>query len=229
MALRRKKDFINEMVDEHFLVKEAKKQNIENLPDVKELIAAARKKIIVSKLIELEVDKKVRLEPDEAQKYYEAHKDEFMTPLLLRASHILVNNEAEAQTIKKELQAGADFEELARSKSLDNTAIRGGDIGFFQKGQLLPEFEDVAFKMRKGEISDVFHTQFGYHVMKLTDRAEPALRDFKMVKGILEKQILNEKRTKVYKEFVQGLKKDAKVMIDEKVLEAIPSGDSTKS
>ena len=58
VALRRKKDFINEMVDEHFLVKEAKKQNIENLPDVKELIAAARKKIIVSKLIELEVDKR---------------------------------------------------------------------------------------------------------------------------------------------------------------------------
>jgi len=220
-ALRRKKDFVEEMVNERFLAREAKKRGVPNKPDVKELVDTAYQRIVIAKLIEEEVDKKITLEPDESMKYYESHKEEFMTPLLLRASHILVKTEAEALEVKKQLLAGADFEELARKKSLDNTAIRGGDVGFVQKGQSIPEFEEAAFKMKKGALSGVVKSQFGYHIIKLTDRAEPSLRDFKLIKNILEKQILNQKRARLFKEYVQKIRGGSKVEIDEKVLATV--------
>ena len=225
---RKKQGLVDELINEHFLVKEAERQNIANQPEVRDLLNEARNKIIIAKLIELEVDNRVKLEPDEALKYYEAHKDEFMTPLLLRASHILVKTEQEADNIRMQLGQGADFEELARGKSVDSSSVRGGDIGFFQKGQLIPEFERAAFSVKKGEVSHVFKTQFGYHVLKLTDRAEPAFRDFKVVKGLVERQLLNQKRAKLFNELVEKLKNGSPIKIDEKKLNAITPLSSSK-
>lgn len=221
VVLGRKKDFVEDMINERYMLKEAEKRGIEKQPEVKDLLDAAHNKIIIAKLLEQEVDKKISVNPDDAAKYYNDHKDEFMTPLLLRASQILVAGEEEARAIRSQILAGADFEELARSKSLDYTAAKGGDIGYFQKGQLIPEFEDKVFAMKKGEVSEVFKTQFGYHVVKLTDRAEPAIRDFKAVKPILERQLANERRSKRFKEFVEQVRGSAKVEIDEKALDAI--------
>mgnify|MGYP001611871493 CR=1 FL=1 len=228
IAYRHKKDFVEEMVNERFLMAEAKKRHIDNLPDVKALLKAAHEKIIVSKLIEIEVDRKIKLEPDEASKYYESHKEEFMAPLLLRASHILMTTEEDANAVRTELDTGADFEALAKSRSTDNTATRGGDIGYFQKGQLIPEFEEQAYKLSKGQMSPVFKTQFGYHIIKLTDRIEPALKDFKIVKPRLEKQILNEKRSRTLKALVGKIKGNARVQIDEKILESISAPSPVK-
>ncbi len=228
VAYRRKKDFVEEMINERFLAEEAEKRHISDLPDVKELLDAAHQKIIVAKLLEIEVDKNIKLEPDEASKYYEAHKDEFMAPLLLRASHILMSSQEDANAVKAQLDAGADFEALAKSRSTDNTATRGGDIGYFQKGQLIPEFEEQAFKLKKGEMSPVFKSQFGYHILKLTDRVEPTLKDFKVVKSQLERRLLNEKRSRLLKSFLEKIKGNAKVEIDQKVLDSINAPSSSK-
>ncbi|OIO37929.1 MAG: hypothetical protein AUJ72_03430 [Candidatus Omnitrophica bacterium CG1_02_46_14] len=221
VAIQRKSDFIQEMVNERFLEHEAEKRKLQDFPDVKSLLAAAHQKIIVAKLIEIEVDKKFKWDPNEAVQYYESHKEEFMAPLLLKASHILMSSEEEARSVKAQLEAGADFETLAKSRSTDNTATRGGDIGYFQKGQLIPEFEDHAFKLKKGEMSPVFKSQFGYHILKLTDRIEPSLKDFKVIKPQLERKLLNEKRTKAFKIFVDKIKGNTKVEIDQKVLDSI--------
>ena len=221
IAYRHKKDFVEEMINEKYLLVEAKKRHLEDLTDVKDLLKAAYQKIIVAKLIELEVDQKIKLDPEEASKYYETHKEEFMTPLLFRASHILMSTEEEANAVKTQLDGGADFEALAKSRSTDNTATRGGDIGYFQKGQLIPEFESEALKLTKGQMSPVFKSQFGYHIIKLTDKVEPALKDFKVVKSQLERQILNERRSRILKTLVEKIKGNAKIQIDEKILESI--------
>lgn len=221
VIMKRRKEFVEQMIDEKYLSREAEKRGIAEQPEVRDLIEQAKKKIIIAKLVETEIDKKIMTDPDEAQKFYESHKEEFMTPLLLRASHILVNSEQEANAIKAQLNSGADFEELARTKSVDSTAIRGGDLGFFQKGQLIPEFEQVAFSMKKGDISEAFKSQFGYHIVKLTDRAEPSIRDFRSVKASLEKQMVNEKRSKAYHDFISKVKGNAKVEYNEQVIEAV--------
>jgi len=229
IAYRRKKDFVEEMVNERFLAQEAERRRIKDLPDVKALLMAAHQKIIVAKLVEIEVDRKIKMDPDEASKYYESHKEEFMAPLLLRASHILMSTEEEANSIKAQIDGGADFEALARSRSTDNTATHGGDIGYFQKGQLIPEFEEQAFQLKKGEISPVFKSQFGFHILKLTDRVEPSLKDYKVVKNQLEKRLINEKRSRTLKVFIEKTKGNTKVEIDEKVLESISGPSSIKS
>jgi peptidyl-prolyl cis-trans isomerase C len=176
------------------------------------------------------VDKQAKLDADEALDYYEAHRDEFVAPLLLRASHILVKTEEEARGLKAKLDGGADFEELARTKSIDKTGSRGGDLGFFQKGQLIPEFERVAFALKKGELSEVFQSPFGFHVVKLTDRVEPHSRDFKVVRPLVERQLLDEKRSRLLKVLLEKIKGGTKVSIDEKALESLSlAGPDSKS
>ena len=218
-ALKRKKEFLEDMASEHFLLKEAKHKGLEKDPDVVALIDAARRKIIVAKLIETEIDKKITLEADAASKYYEARKQDFMTQPVLRASHILVKTEEEATQIKNKLNQGADFEELARAKSMDATAQRGGDLGFFQKGQFVPEFEDKVLQMKKGEVSEPVKTRFGYHIIKLTDQMPSSLKEFKTVKRLIEERLVSEKRTEAFKKLVEKLRGSEKINVDEKALE----------
>ncbi len=221
VAFQKKQEFLEDMASEHFLLKEAERKGLQKDSDVKDLIDVARRKIIVAKLVENEVDKKVSVAPDEALKYYEANPSEFMTPQLLRGSHILVKTEEEANQIKAQLDAGADFEEIARAQSLDATAKRGGDLGFFQKGQFVPEFEEKAFQMKKGEISGPVKSQFGYHIIKITDSAAPSVREFKSVKNLVEEKLFNEKRSKAFKAMVAQIKGNRKIDINEKALESL--------
>ena len=215
----RKKDLLEDMAAEHFLLKEAERRGLDKDPDVNNLIQTAHNKILIAKLVEKEVDQKIHVEAEEVAKYYEFHKEEFMTPLLLRAAHILVKTQEEADSVKAALDGGADFEEMARQKSLDATAIRGGDLGFFQKGQFVPEFEEAVFAMKKGEVSGPVKSPFGYHLIKLNDRMEPRLRELKAVRNIIEERLFREKRSKTFMEFVDMLKGNAKIDIDEKALE----------
>jgi peptidyl-prolyl cis-trans isomerase C len=220
VALANKREFVEDIAAEHLLVKEAERRKLDELTDVKRLFDAARRKILIAKLVELEIDKKITVTPEEVSAYYEAHKDEFMTPQLFRASHILVRTEEEANQIKAELDAGADFEELARKRSTDQTALRGGDLGFFQKGQFVQEFEEAVLSMKKGETSPVVKSRFGYHIIRLTDRVEPTRREFAAVKGFVEERLRKEKRTEALKSFLSGLRGDAKVEMDEAAMDA---------
>lgn len=219
VAMKRKKDLIEDMVAEHFLLKEAERQGLNKDKDVEDLIRVAQKKITIAKLVEKEIDKKISILPDEVSQYYEFHQDEFMTPLLFRASHVLLKTEAEALAVKEALDQGADFEETARQKSIDTTAARGGDLGYFQKGQFVPEFEEAALQMKKGEIRGPVKTQFGFHVIRLNDRVEPRLRDFKSVKNRVEERLMNERRAKMFKELVEKLKGNTPIQIDDQALE----------
>ncbi len=222
-AMNRRKDLIQDIAAEHFLLKEALHRKVDKEADVKDLIEVARKKILIAKLVENEVDGKIQLDSQDVAKYYEFHKEEFMTPLLLRASHILVKTQEEADSLKSQLDAGGDFEELARQHSVDTTAPRGGDLGFFQKGQFVPEFEEAVFALKKGEVSAPIKTAFGYHIIRLNDRAEPRLRELKSVKNMVEERLVNEKRASKFKALIEKLRGNVKIDIDEKNLEAIPA------
>ena len=130
-------------------------------------------------------------------------------------------SEDDAREIKAALDAGGNFEETARKRSLDGTAVRGGDLGYFQKGQFLPEFEKAVFSMQKGDLTGPVKTQFGYHIIKLTDRAEPHLREFQSVKKQVEERLVNGRRSKAFKEYVEKLKGNIKVEVDEPALEKL--------
>ena len=104
----------------------------------------------------------------------------------VHALHILVKTEDEAKEILKEIKSGTSFEKLAQLKSTCPSGKKGGDLGWFGRGAMVKEFEDAAFALKKGEVSRPIKTQFGYHLIKLTDRSNPAEEKASAVKEVVE-------------------------------------------
>ena len=157
------------------------------------------------------------------KKFYDEHKDEFKTPEMWRASHILVADEKEAKAMLDELAKGAKFEDLARAHSIDATASRGGDVGYFRAGQLIPDFEKACLKLDVGQTSGIVQTQFGYHIIKLTDKKEPGVKSYEEAKRAIEAELKKKKRSELFNALVLRLKNKYGVEVNENVFEkAVP-------
>jgi parvulin-like peptidyl-prolyl isomerase len=163
-------------------------------------------------------------EPTEAelQAAYEQDKERFVSPEVVHASHIVKH--IDGRTDKKaayesivsaqmELAGGASFQALADSQS--DCPGQGGDLGWFPRGQMVEEFEDVVFNMQPGEVSDIFLTQFGYHIVKLLERREPQQVPFEEVREHLATEVLQQRQGEAIEAFVDKLKESA-------VIEEVP-------
>lgn len=133
---------------------------------------------------------------EEIVAYFEANKSYFDQPEQVEASHILVYEEETAKEVKRKLDEGADFAQLAAEYSKDTgNAQYGGELGYFGRGEMVEEFEEAAFSMKVGEISDPVKTKFGYHIIKVTDRKEAKAANLEdsreEIKEILKGQKLN--------------------------------------
>jgi peptidyl-prolyl cis-trans isomerase C len=118
-----------------------------------------------------------------------------------------VPTEKEAQAILEELKRGTDFAELARQKSKDpGAAAEGGDLGYFTKDQMVPEFSEVAFKLNKGELSDPIKTQFGWHIIRVEDKRSKRPPDFADVKDQVETYVIRRAQTELITKLRQGAK-----------------------
>lgn len=143
----------------------------------------------------------ITVSQERAREYYEENRDDLVE---INASHILLGSEAEALDVEQRLDAGEDFAQLATSESLDSvSAVNGGNLGYFGKGQMIPEFEEVAFQLEEGEISDVVRTEVGYHIIKLQDKRE-SFDD-------LEDKVTEIIREQEYFEYVQSLREEATI------------------
>lgn len=219
LASQSKKEFLDDMIAEQLLYKEAFRRGLNSDPEVKELLEEAKRKILVAKLIEIEGDKKSAVSDDKIKEFYDTHKDDFVTPLKLRASHIMVDTEAEAEEVLQKLKEGADFAELAKQYSKDPSKDRGGDIGYFVKGQLMPEIEEVCFKLEVGQTSDIIKTKFGYHIIKLTDRKEPKMVELSEVKDAIARELRDKAQRETFDGLIKNLKSKSRIKINEKLLE----------
>jgi len=136
----------------------------------------------------------------------------------LRARHILLASLEDAQGVKAELDAGADFEDMAREKSTGPSGPSGGDLGFFSRGQMVSEFEDAVFALEVGEVSDPVQTQFGWHIIKLEERRQSEPPPFEQVAAQVRQQLLIE----AFDSTVEELKISAEIeVIDPRVAEAL--------
>ncbi|MFB5251840.1 peptidylprolyl isomerase PrsA [Bacillus mycoides] len=150
----------------------------------------------------------------------------------IKASHILVKDEATAKKVKEELGQGKSFEELAKQYSDDTgSKEKGGDLGYFTAGKMVKEFEDAAFKMKKDEVSEPVKSQFGYHIIKVTDIKEQ--KPFDEVKGDIKKDLVQKKAQDA--QFMNDLMmkeiKKADVKVDDKDLKDLfeePKADAKK-
>ncbi|MEE8359619.1 MAG: peptidylprolyl isomerase [Candidatus Omnitrophota bacterium] len=223
IAKANKAAYLENLVVEDLLYKEAVRKGLDKDEDIVMLFEEARKRILIARLAQDEIDNKINISERDIKAYYNENKSELESPQLYRASHILVDTMEEASQISDKLTAGALFEELAREYSKDVTSKRGGDIGYFSSGQMLPEFEDACIKLKIGETSGPVKTQFGYHIIKLTDKRGPEPLKYADVKDRIEKILMTQKRGRLLEALVNKLKTETKVTINTELLGS--SGD----
>jgi foldase protein PrsA len=168
--------------------------------------------MIISKLKD-DVTKNISVTEEEVRNYYETHKDQFSNPETIRVRHILVKSMDEAKKVKERLKKGEDFAKVAREVSIDSgTKDLGGDLGYFSRGKMVKPFEDAAFSLRKkGEISDIVQTEFGFHIIKLEDRKPAEVLSFESAKEKAQSLLRKEKEEKAFGDYIENLKKNAKI------------------
>ncbi len=189
------------------------------------LLRQLRKNLIVQKYVDETIGKKLTVTQAELTDYYSTHPDDFKHPDLIRSSHILISvpegasaDQIErarvlAQSLLDRAKKGEDFAKLAKENSQDSSASQGGDIGLTQPGELAPEYEAAAAKLQVGEISGLVRTQFGFHVIKLTDRKKAGTAPLEEVKTQLTDFLKNQKEDAELDKTVKSLQGQAKIEI----------------
>ena len=192
---------------------------------VAQLKADARVDMAINKMMEAELASTAAATDADAQDFYAKNPDKFKQGETVRASHILVEakegvDEAARKTARakidavlKRAKAGEDFAALARENSADGSAAQGGDLGFFPRGQMVPAFDQAAFALKPGEISDVVTTQFGYHIIKLTEKKEASTIPLEQVKPRVLEFLTNQKKQQRVDTFINEVKKRAKIEV----------------
>lgn len=221
VAEKNKRDLLDDMIVESLFLEDAIRKGIDRDKEIKDILVEARKKIIIAKFVKMEVDDKVNISEDEMRTFYEEHKDEFRLPEMWRASHILVASEGEAKAVLDELSRGGLFEDIARAKSIDATSARAGDVGYFRKGQVVPEFENACLNLDVGQTSAIVHTQFGYHIIKLTDKKNESLEPYESAKPKIENALKLRKRDELFNELVVSLKEKYRVRIEDDAMNSL--------
>jgi peptidyl-prolyl cis-trans isomerase C len=180
-----KRDYlITYLADVVVLAQAAEQQKLGDRDDVKHRILLERNKVLMEML--LQDAGKAAATDDAMHKVYDDAVKQMGNEQEVHARHILVPTEDEAKAIEAELKKGADFATLAKEKSKDPGAAEGGDLGYFTKDQMVPEFADVAFKLDKGQISDPVKTQFGWHIIEVEDKRIKPTPTFDEVKSQLQ-------------------------------------------
>jgi len=181
----------------------------EFLAELERVKANLLKQYALSKLIN-----SVTVNEVEMKKYYNENKEDFVEPESIKASHILVKDEETANKIIAELENGKKFEDAAREYSLCPSKENGGDLGFFPRGRMVPEFEVAAFALEKGEFTKTpVKTKFGYHIIKLTGRRETMELTFSEAEERVRAALLNKKQQEEYYKKVEELKQKYEIKL----------------
>ncbi len=219
LDLETKKGFLDNLIVRELLYQESLRTGLDKEKETAAILEEMKKRILVEKLFKKELEENIKITEEEIKKYYDEHPEEAKAPFETRASHILLKSREEADMVQKKLKAGSKFEDLAKTHSIDTgSKIRGGDLGFFRSGVMVPEFEEAALKLKKGEIGDVLETRFGFHIIKVTDKREGKSKTYDEAKMELEQSLLKKKKKEKFDNLVAGLKSKASITIKEDLL-----------
>jgi parvulin-like peptidyl-prolyl isomerase len=164
------------------------------------------------------VKDKIKVEEQEIKAYYKSNSKDYLLPERVQALQIVVNNELEAEAIYNNLQEGADFFQLAKSKSVSPEGVHGGDLGFFSRGQMPKEFDDAVFNLKVGQFSKVVQTPYGYHIFKVIKKKRDKTMSFKEAREKIKEKLIKEKEKKEYLDWISNLREKSVIVIKENVL-----------
>ncbi len=180
-----------------------------------------RNNLLIKKLITDRVNSKVSVSDDQVRKYYEAHQGEFQMGEQVRSLHIMVGSEDEARAIQKQLKSGKkDFSILAQEYSLGPEGPEGGDLGYFEVGQMPEEFDSV-FKLKINSVSEPIQTPYGYHLFKVVDKKPARQMSFEESRNTIYTQLLREEQSRAFENWLVKLKDKSDIEIKHDVLAQI--------
>ncbi len=217
MNKQQKEKVIEQLIERELYIGVAKKEGIENDPQFAVELEKAKENLMLDMWMKKRLDS-IKVTDREARKYYREHDKKFHQSALASARHILVSTRAEAREIIRELESSPNlkkkFIELAKTRSIGPSSKNGGDLGWFRKDQMLPEFSDAAFALRKGQITYTpIHTPFGWHIIYLTDKKPEGKIEFSKVKNSIINSLKLKKFQENLKKLSKELKKSAKISV----------------
>lgn len=196
---------VEEAINQELFLLDAKEQNLEETPiyqaEMKRLQKQLLRGVAINSVLE-----NVTASEEEIKAYYDEQGHEFMAEEEISASHILVEDEATANDVKRRLDDGEDFADVARELSTCPSNENGGNLGHFTRGRMVPEFEEAAFALELDEVSKPVKTQFGYHIIKLDHRHEARKQELEEVKDQIGQNLRNFKQQEAYTEYLDQLK-----------------------
>ncbi|HEX4804221.1 MAG TPA: peptidyl-prolyl cis-trans isomerase, partial [Myxococcaceae bacterium] len=165
----------------------------------------------IQKLLREQVYSRVGVTEEEIRAYYEGHLADFHQPDEVRASQIVVRTAEQARFIERQIRSGKNFGQIAATYSLSPDAKRGGDLGYFPRGQMPRQFDQVIFKLKVNQVSGVVRSDYGFHLFKLLARRPARQKTLAEVKGQIEQKLASEKREQAQAEYVKMLKDKAAI------------------
>jgi len=216
------RDFLdNYVITREVLYQEAKKKGFDKNQEIMAKVEDFRRAMVIDSLLEEALRGEGEVSENEIEQYYKENKDDFTEPLEVMIRHIFVTKETMLTEVLMKLSKGESFEKLAATYNVDPSRENGGNIGYIRRGQLSSMFaplEEAAFSLRKkGEISEVVKTPYGYHIIRLEDRKGSFLRPLNQVKEKIRLFLQTKKRQDAYLQYVKEAKSRAKIVINEKL------------
>jgi peptidyl-prolyl cis-trans isomerase C len=214
----RKRQFVENLVMNDLLYEEGQKAGYDKEPDIERQVNDMRKRLVVQRVMR-QYQNPPNVTDEQVRAYYDQNPTIYSTTQI-HASHILLKDEATARQVLADVKANPDkFADIAREKSTDTiSAKKGGDLGTFGPGRMVPEFEKAAFALKPGEISDVVKTQYGFHIIMVTERKEGDPKPFDSVKEQIRATLRNRGLQDQVQNHFDQLKKDADLKIDDDAL-----------
>jgi len=221
-----KKELLDGMIAEVMLIQKAKEEGLHRREEIKRRLKNVEDRVLMEAMVQELQKGRIAVSDEEVKDYFEKNKEQFTNPEQVRVSHILVRRESEAREILNELGEGASFEKLAQKYSIDSiTAPRGGDLGYISRGEMIPVFEKAAFALeKKGDISEIIETQFGYHLVKLTDRKKVDKKTPEEIDYEIRTKMQNEKLDRLMEKY----KKELMVSINYDLLDKVSVGTQSE-
>src|SRR4030066_1077938 len=216
------RDFLeNYVIPREVLYQIAKKKGLDKNKEILAKIEDTRRIILIEALLDETLRGSGEISEEDIQRYYKENQTLFTEPQEVRIRHIVVNSEPTLKEVVTKLSRGESFEKLASSYNIGNFKDDGGNLGYIRRGQLAPpfaEFEEAAFSLKKrGEISEVVRTPFGFHIIRIEDMRGSALRPLNQVKERIRFFLQPKRKQEAYLEYVKEAKSKANILINEKL------------
>lgn len=219
--------FLNELVDHELLMQEARKQGLDQSDAIRDQVRRFKEKLLKNELLKDRMKTAVEPTKEELDRYYEQHANELLTPLKVRVSHMLLPNISAAKDLETQVNRGGDFGKFAQRYSIDfKTKAKGGDLGPYRKGLVIPEVDEVIRTLKPGMVSAPIKTEAGYYLVKIT-ALEPEIIQADLAKRErLRQELVNFKRKQHFDEVMAEIKAKAVVRVFDG--SQYSSGDLTK-